>query len=308
MAFAVIFLALNVARFAFIFFVDPQERFLVDPNNVSVNRERWAKPWFIRKYPHNAVLLGTSKLAHVDPVDIDTPELKFFNASFQGALPEEIYSFLDLFVPEARLVIISLDIIPMNEKTWGLRPTDWQSASFTNATIAAWDYLIDPKAFTTSVDYFANGRPERGMVKPNGARNISPEIARSKAMTAPDFAKPLEQIKGAAFGEFKYSEERIGYLEKIKKLLDDRRIQYIILISPENRHLLRMISDSGNAWALERFRTDVRRIFPGAIDYSSSWMSADSNFLKFDPLHYLPSAGAEMIKEAISKSEATRFD
>lgn len=298
---AIIFLTIGPLRLALVFSVDPFERFMTDPTNVSTNRERESKPWFIKSSPHNAVLIGTSKLAYVDPDDVDTPELKFFNASFAGAVPEEMYSFLRLFVPRARLVVISLDIITMNEDTWSLRPTDWGQRSFQDAAIAGWDYLTSHEALKMSIIYALNGRPERSMLKANGARHAPGELARSDAMTTTAFEGPLATLRGAAFDGFNYSEARIGYLEKIKKLLDDRHIKHIVLISPESEAMLDMIERSGNKWALERFRADVKGIFPDAVDYSRSWMSDNSNFLKFDPLHYLPTAGEKMVREALER-------
>jgi hypothetical protein len=110
----------------------------------------------------------------------------------------------------------------------------------------------------------------------------------------------LATLKGAAFTEFKYSAERVAYLEKIKAMLVERGIPHIVLISPEDRQMLEMIKASGSQWALERFRSDIHRIFSDAIDYSDSWMSADANFFRHDPLHYLPSAGAAMVREALT--------
>src|SRR5438105_4486574 len=96
-AFAASFIVVVAFQFATIALVDPWLRFNFDMDNISLWREREGKPWLIGIYPHNAVLIGTSKLAHVNPADVDTSEYTFFNASFAGALPEEMCSFLRVF-------------------------------------------------------------------------------------------------------------------------------------------------------------------------------------------------------------------
>jgi hypothetical protein len=101
-AFVASFVVAAALQYATIALVDPFVRFNFDMDNISLWREREGKPWLIAIYPHNAVLLGTSKLAHVDPSDVDRDEYTFFNASFAGALPEEIWSFLRVFVPDSK--------------------------------------------------------------------------------------------------------------------------------------------------------------------------------------------------------------
>jgi hypothetical protein len=302
LAFAFIFVALCAVRAATIYYFDPRVRFYSDDTKIPIVREQAGKPRMIRTYPHNAVIIGTSKLAAVDPADIDTPDLKFFNASWAAALPEDTASFLDLFVHDAKLVVISLDIMMMNEKAWHFYgPTSFGEPSFKDDVIAKFWYLTDTNEFFTSAGYLINGKPYYGILKPNGGRDSTQDLARSAKMTAPDFAGPLRILQASAFDGFTYSHARVPYIEKMKALMDERHIPYVVLISPENRQMMEMIKASGNYWALRRFRQDVRQIFPEMIDYSESWVSDDANFFKFDPLHYRPDVGAKMIREAIGK-------
>jgi hypothetical protein len=291
------------ARYALVFFVDPKARFNFDINNITLYRERAGKTWLVNRYPHNAVLIGTSKLAQVNPADVDTPELQFFNASFSGALPEEILGYVRAFVPRAKLVVLSFDIMMMNEETWKfLGETDWQQPSLKDTLISHFQYLNDRDVLMEALQQVWEGIPRPGKLLPNGARDAPGDLARSTAMAAPDFERPLAVMQGAAFNVFAYSQHRVTAIEDIKTLLEQRHIPYVVLISPENRQMLEMIRTSPAAWALDRFRADIRRIFPNVLDYSDSWVSADENFYKFDPLHYLPSVGASMVREALACS------
>lgn len=302
-AFALLFLMFGAGRLAVVFFVDPLERFISDPHHFTANRERWAKPMLVKKYPHNALLVGTSKLAHVNPDDINVPGFKFFNASVAGGTPEEMFTFIDLFGRDAKLVVISYDIMTMNDSIWGLQPHQWEQPKW--FTMSNLEYVTGFDHFTTSVNFAFNGRPPSTVIRINGSRDAWHDVARSNAMQAFDFKGALAQINGAAYAKFTYSNARIEYIERTKKLLDDRHTPYIVLISPEDKQVLALIQTSGNQANLDRFRADIHRIFPDAIDYSDSWVSADENFLKFDPMHYLPSVGAEMIRDAIAKSRGS---
>jgi len=302
LALGLILVALFAGRAITIYYFDPLTRFFSDTNKIPIFREQAGKPRMIFAFPHNAVIIGTSKLAAVDPADVDTPDLKFFNASWAGALPEDTWSFLNLFVHDAKLVVISLDVIMMNEKTFAFHGhTLFEPEGLKDATITAFRYLTDTEQFKTSLGYLISGKPHYSILKSNGGRDSTQELARSAKMAAPEFAGPLAIIKDVAFGEFAYSTTRVAYLEKMKALMDERHIPYVVLISPENRQMMEMIKASGNYWALRRFRQDVRQIFPEMIDYSESWVSDDANFFQFDPLHYRPDVGAKMIREAIGK-------
>lgn len=281
------------------FFVDPFERFIADPEHFTVNRERWAKPWLVKVYPHNALLVGTSKLAHVNPDDIDTGDLHFFNASVAGGTPEEMYTYLDRFSHDDKLVIISYDLMAMSESIWAWQPHDWQQPAW--LTVSNFDYILGSESFSLSLNYLIYGRPPSSAVNRNGSRDVTHDLARSEAMPAVDFAAALKQIYGAAYADFRYSARRAETFERTARLLQQRGIPYIVLISPENRQVLDLIRSSGKQWALDRFRVDVKHAFPEALDYSDSWVSDDRNFFKFDPMHYLPAVGAKMIREAMHK-------
>lgn len=283
-----------------VYTIDPKRAVQTDINSLSVFQERNAKPWLIQNYKHNAVLLGTSKFAHVDPSDIDTPGLTFFNASFSGALPEEMLDFLNQFVPHARLVILSFDLMTMNELTWGLTDKTFPKPSALRRLDYTLRYLVSMDSLKSALIQLVNPTKSPGLLRRNGGRYVPEELERSKLLRVPHFEKPLETLRGAAYQTFKYSDKRVEYLRKIKALLDERHIQYIVLISPEDEQMMKMIKDAGSYWALQRFRTDIAKIYPSAIDYSESWMSNDSNFFNHDPLHYMPKAGAVMVREAMS--------
>src|SRR5882757_2598088 len=94
------------ARYGFVVIEDPWGRFNFNADKLSIFRERESKPWLVGIYPHNAILIGTSKSANINAADLDTHELRFFNASFSGARPEEMYSFIGGFVTDTKLLVL----------------------------------------------------------------------------------------------------------------------------------------------------------------------------------------------------------
>jgi hypothetical protein len=295
-AFALIFTVLGGGRLAIVFFVDPNERFVADPRHFTANRERWAKPTLVKIYPHNALLLGTSKLAHVNPDDIDTPKFRFFNAAVFGGNPEEIYTFIEQFAQNDKLVIISYDLLVMNESVFPWQPNAWKDPVWFSE--ANYDYLTASNIFHLALEYLWR-RPASTPINDNGSRDVTHDLARSNAMPAVNFSGALDQIRNSGYNVFVYSELRVRALEKTAALLRERGTPHIVLISPENRQILELVKASGKQWALDRFRADIKRIFPDAIDYSDSWVSEDRNFFKFDPMHYLPAVGAGMVRDAL---------
>src|SRR5438445_10089738 len=72
-------------------------------------------------------------------------------------------------------------------------------------------------------------------------RHVALEIARSEANVGP--SRPAGNLTRCRLWRFQ---------EKLKAMLIERHIPYVVLVSPENRQVLEMIKASGSQWALER--------------------------------------------------------
>jgi hypothetical protein len=100
-------------------------------DGVFYSTERQFKASQINHFPHDALLLGTSRFTHIDPKKLKCR--KFFNAAFSGASLEEIIEFVKKFVGERELIILGLDFqmfedvkaIPNEQGGFGRTPRDF---------------------------------------------------------------------------------------------------------------------------------------------------------------------------------------
>ena len=83
--------------------VDP---YMVFGNNrlggIYISGEREMKLYLVRNSPHQALLIGSSKMAHTDPDSIRG--YRFLNVSFSNAQPEEIISYLKNFAGKEKSI------------------------------------------------------------------------------------------------------------------------------------------------------------------------------------------------------------
>jgi hypothetical protein len=91
--------AVNVA-------VDPFGYFDLNQTGLFFDDERTFKLLQVRRYPHDALLLGDSRSAYVDIGPIAAP--RFFNAAFGGASLDEIVWFWEHYTGNARVVVLGM--------------------------------------------------------------------------------------------------------------------------------------------------------------------------------------------------------
>jgi hypothetical protein len=289
--------------------VDPFNRLGLNRTGVYASTERDAKPHMITWYPHNAVLLGSSKMAYVDPERIDSSEYRFFNAALSAGLPEEMLNFVELYVREEKLVVLEVDLFMMNE-AWGAftrRADTFKRGSVGEELVRLMDYLFSWRIALKSFEALQLARDPQGVtfLQPSGVRNAGPDLKVSNALSAPDYTRPLQILEAATYGNFTYSEQRLGDLRQIRGVLERRGIQYVVIVPPTNRQVLELIERLPKARsALARFRIDVKDIFPRVIDYSDSRFSADEYYFRQDPFHFLPDTGAEVLTDALARNRA----
>jgi hypothetical protein len=94
---------------------DPFIRLGFNQGSLYTATERDAKPHMIGRYRHNAVLLGSSKMAYVDPDQFSANGYVFFNAAVSGGMPEEMLNFVEHYVRSEKLVVLEVDLFMMNE-------------------------------------------------------------------------------------------------------------------------------------------------------------------------------------------------
>jgi hypothetical protein len=265
--------------------------------------DSYAREWAasrISKYPHDAVILGTSKTIQIPAKNINS--CRVFNASFTGARPEELKYFIKHFLPSDKYLMIGLDLFTFNEEP--LRQSKFGMISFKNLI----SYVFSLGATQYSLNVIKNWSKGRlgDSLLPEGGRATWRLVAGDNKMTDYNYEEYNKIISSAMFNNFKLSETRFEILRDIKRILERRDQRYVTFINPLSPFLIDFYKDIGVYDDLIEFRRIVHDIFPTTIDLSVGEYSVKENFYKLDSLHYLPHIGAKFIDEILEKRKCIK--
>ncbi|OAN54992.1 hypothetical protein [Magnetospirillum moscoviense] len=276
--------------------VDPFGRLGRAPWGLYASSERDAKPHLARLGGHDALIIGSSKTAIIDPAMLPPP-WRFLNASFASAVPEEIAEFLDGYVGQTRLVLIGLDFYMMNER--GFPASRGAFAAREGQAVAS--YLLSGPAAVASLDTLW-----RAAVKGEPPGVAVPAGNRVKAADAPgariDDQATLAMLRARHYHDVRYAEWRLAHLAETVQRLQARGVTVKVFINPLAPVILELLR-SLPAWPdFLRFRADVARYFPGSKDLSWSDLSDRSGFYAADPFHYKPEIGRRLVAAILDEA------
>lgn len=310
-------LVVAVATFA-LFAFSALLSWIVDPfgklgrNHIGIynSSERLAKPQMIKLYPHDGLIVGTSRMAYIDPTTIKGYRL--FNAAFSAATPEEILNFLQVYAVDQRLVILGLDFWMFIESFLPpaadqFAPPSSESSVFSGGyddIKQLHDYLLSWNVVVNSVKATANAffDIEPPVLLPAGNRNAQKKLADDALVTIPDDREAVDYWRTKTLANFQYSETRLDVLKNIGTLMKKRGIPMKVFITPDNESFINLIRQMNLYPFYLRFRAEVRQAFPESIDFSESQWSELKYRFKNDPGHFLPSTGAALIEDVLAGS------
>lgn len=286
--------------------MDPFNVFGTNWTGEYIGAEREYKNDFVRRFPHDALLLGNSKVGYVDPQQLNG-NCRFFNAAFPGAFAEEIYYFLERGLSDERLVVMGLDLEMFNEAMTPLVPKE---EFFRSARLGILDNLLGwtvAKASARSLSNWLSGKPP--LYRRNGSSDATEAYETDRRMSAAaddprTINRQLPVIERRLFKSFSYSKARVDYIKKIKDLLDSKRVAAIVFINPLSEHMQRMYDRLGLNKEMDRLRSDLSQIFPAFHDLTKGQYLSPRLYFNFDPIHYKPEIGATFINEMLRQNAA----
>ena len=307
----IIGLAALYALAIFNWIVNPFYFFPHQPLGIYLSSDRLAKPRLVARGSFDSILLGSSITANIQVAGL--PAARFFNASLPSGMPEEFLFFIERYGGNARLVVIGLDFFMMNERgfpfvhnpTSAFEPLEAPTGRHVlnihaNRTEKIGQYLFSYDVTVETIRATINwwfGRPNR--LSETGDLTEQTEQISAVVSKAEDFIRGLETLRDYHFAGFEYSTERVESLRHIHALLKRRGVKAIVFINPLHEDTFHLIHDMGLAAFLDRFRADVRGIFPHAADLSQSHWSDRRNFRTGDPLHYTSAVGKALIESLL---------
>ncbi len=294
MTFASVVFALLSAVLLVNLFVDPYNRFGLNRLGVYISAEREFKGSAVTRYPHNALLLGNSKPLMIDPLQLEGWD--FFNGCFAGALPEEIYAFVDRYAHDQDLVVIGLDFGMFNETLAPLKAEPLERKLSADIPKYLWNFQSLIYSART-VFYAIRGREVRTL--PAGNMNSRPIDADELHFPEPSYEHAFQMLRNEGFSDFQFSKTRMEKIEKIRELLAARNIKLVLYLNPEHHGVQEIIREMGLGEVFDQWRQDLRVIFPELIDLTTSEFTADEFYYRHDPVHYKPASGARFMKERV---------
>ena len=268
--------------------VDPYNRFGHNRLGVYISAERESKATEVRRYPHNALLLGNSRMAMIPVAQLNG--FRFFNGALGGATAEETYYFVYHYATRQDLVVLGVDLgaaDPPSLKGDPFAPPSW---------IATLDNLLNLSTVEYSlrtISEHAAGHP--ASLRPDGSFDTTRWFELYDREDRPRLAWQLEQLKREFENYASASRDRMSFYARLADCLRQRGIACVVLIPPLHEDVANYLRASPARAGLQAWRRQLDALFPNVVDLSFSAYGAAENFFKSDPVHFKPVVGARLL-------------
>jgi len=276
----------------FNYLVDPYGLFGRNRLGIHISAEREFKSSQVRRYPHDALLVGNSRMAMI-PVS-DLKGFKFFNAGFGGGTPEEVYYFLHHFAHKQKLVILGVELgqgdppLLKGDIFAPLNPTSTLNNLLNLRTV---EYSVK-----TIYNHFT-GVP--ATLRDDGSFDSKSWFDRWDKSDPAHLAFVVEGLGRTYWNYSGSSAGRMTFYSKIAECLRQRGITCVIVVPPIYEAVAGRLRDASAAARYQAWRNRLQEIFPLVVDLSVSPYCAEENFFKDDPVHFKPEVGVRMLNAEV---------
>jgi hypothetical protein len=276
------------------YFVDPYDRFGNNTAGIYIMAEREMKGTEVERYPHNALLIGNSRIAEIPVSQLKMDGYRFFNGSFAAASAEEIYWFIHHHAHNQELVVLGIDMGTQDPPILQgdtFRRGDWAAAT---------EHLVNLQTVEYSIKTLAShwsGKHTRYL--------------RDGSVAAMDWGEPgkkddplvgkrhLESLKAAMAFRLQPPPRKLSFYRKIADTLRERKIPCVIVMPPVHEDVIRHIEAVNVRGEYLSWLEEIRSIFPNIVNLTSSPYNAASEFYSRDPVHYRPEVGVRFMNEEV---------
>lgn len=281
----------------FNYFIDPLNFFGNNKLGVYTPDERKVKPGYLLKFPHDALLVGNSRMGMV-PVARLEGGFHFFNASLGGAKPDEMYHLIDHYARDLKLVVIGIDLGAADPATdagdlflpdpFPLNITNGLNYLLSLKTIEFSCYVLQGKILGHPPSLGSDGTFETTKWREQRNRNDPARLEWE-----------LKKMKGYCDSYSRKESSGMEFFKKISACLKQRNIPCVVLIPPIHEDVASYIHASTLNGKYKVWREELASIFPNIVDLSFSPYNVRQNYFKTDPAHFTPEAAERMFNAEI---------
>ncbi|OHE71393.1 MAG: hypothetical protein A2007_02795 [Verrucomicrobia bacterium GWC2_42_7] len=273
------------------YYIDPYNFFGVNKLGVYISCEREYKAQQIYKYSHNALLIGNSRSAMINVSQLK--QHRFFNAACGGEKHSEIYHFLKKHLSNENVVIIGISIgemDPQNPSKDFFNEKKWKQISL---------YLFNIKNIEFCVKTLAKYlKKAPRSVAIDGSGNQVGWMQHFDTENVTIFNEKVNQI-ATEWSHYKFHENSLNYLKKIKNLLESRHIKLITYIEPVCEPIMAIVKKSDGYQEWQKWKVAVKQIFPDIVDLSESAYGKREYFFRIDPCHFRSETGIAFLNNEV---------
>lgn len=265
----------------FNYLVDPYGMFGRNTLGIYISAERECKPRMVQGYPHNALLVGNSRIAMTPTKDLES--FQFFNAGLGGGDAEEAYYFLYHYAHHEKLVVLGVELgqgdpIPMQGDIFGAPSLKTMLNQLLNLRTV--EYSVH-----TIYGHFA-GLPT--FLRADGSFDPTDWFEHWDKVNPAHMAWAVGTLKQGMRGYPAYPPLPMTCYSRIAECLRERGITCVVVIPPIYGAAASFLRDPSVTAKYDGWRSRLHAIFSNVVDLSVSPYCAETNFFRDDPLHFKP--------------------
>jgi hypothetical protein len=276
----------------FDYIVDPYDLYGNNRLGVFITAEREFKSSEVRRYPHNALLVGNSRMAMIPVKGLDS--FHFFNGGFGGGTAEEAYYFLHHYAKNIDLVIIGVELgqgDPPSPQGDIFAPLTWTGVLNNLLNLKTVEYSV-----RTIYDHY---RGEPISLRADGSFDATRWFERWDQPDPEHLAFVLSKLGPGYWNYTGKSKFQMSFYERIADTLRERGILCVAVIPPLHEGVAEKLRSSTANAAYEGWRIKLKSIFPVVVDLTVSPYCAATNYFASDPVHFKPDVGVEMLNKEV---------
>ena len=276
----------------FNYLVDPYGLFGNNRLGIYITAEREFKSSAVCRYPHNALLVGNSRMAMIPVQGLDT--FHFFNAGFGGGTAEEAYYFLYHFATHIDLVILGVELgqgDPPSPQGDIFAPLTWTGVLNNLLNLKTVEYSV-----RTIYDH-CSGEPVS--LRADGSFDATRWFERWDKPDPQHLAFVLARLGQGYWNYTGHSKQSMTFYTRIAECLRQRGILCVAVVPPLHEGVANRLRSSEANAAYEAWRTKLKSIFPIVVDLSVSPYSSPTNFFADDPVHFKPEVGVQILNKEV---------